>query len=52
VSRKYGFGVLTIRLPDGYVFEGRQGREKGFYRNLRFNAQPDDEVFRIPEELK
>ncbi len=41
-----------IRFPDGYLFEGRQGREKGLYKNVRFNVQPDDEVFRIPEELK
>ena len=41
-------GVL---LPDGYIFEGRNGREKGFYKNARFNIDPGDELFAIPEEL-
>jgi len=41
-----------IRFPDGYVFAGREGREKGLYKNVRFNINPGDELFRIPEELK
>jgi hypothetical protein len=41
-----------IRFPDGYVFEGSKGREKGFYKNVRFNMNPGDELFKIPEELK
>jgi len=40
-----------IRYPDGYVFTGRAGREKCFYRNVRFNIDPKDELFKIPEEL-
>ena len=41
-----------IRFPDGYVFQGREGKEKGFYKNVRFNINPDDGLFKIPEELK
>ena len=41
-----------IRFPDGYVFQGREGKEKGLYKNFRFNINPADELFQIPEELK
>lgn len=41
-----------IRFPDGYVFEGSHGKEKGLYKNVRVNVRPDDRMFRIPEELK
>lgn len=41
-----------ILFPDGYTFQGRQGREKGLYKNVRFNVDPGDELFKIPEELK
>ena len=44
--------VDGIRFPDGYAFEGRQGKERGLYKNVRVNVQPDDEVFHIPAELK
>lgn len=41
-----------ILYPDGYTYEGREGMEKGFYKNVRFNVDPADEIFQIPEELK
>jgi hypothetical protein len=41
-----------ILFPDGYAFAGREGREQGFYRNARFNINPGDELFEIPQELK
>jgi len=41
-----------IIFPDGYAYEGRAGREKGFYKNVRFNINPEDGLFKIPEELK
>jgi len=41
-----------IRFPDGYVFQGREGKEKGLYKNVRFNIDPEDGLFKIPEELK
>lgn len=41
-----------ILFPDGYSYAGREGREKGLYRNVRFNVDPADELFRIPDELK
>jgi hypothetical protein len=41
-----------IVFPDGYVYEGRAGKEKGFYKNVRFNIDPEDGLFKIPEELK
>lgn len=44
--------VGGIRFPDGYAFEGRKGKEKGFYKNVRFNVDPEDDLFKIPEELK
>ena len=44
--------VGGIRFPDGYVFEGRQGREKGTYANVRFNVEPADELFVIPPGLE
>lgn len=42
-------GVL---FPDGYAFTGSKGLEKGFYKNVRLNVNPGDELFAIPEELK
>ena len=41
-----------IRFPDGYVFGGRQGREKGHYKNVRFNVEPGAELFEIPRGLE
>lgn len=41
-----------IRFPDGYGFEGRKGKEKGYFKNVLFNVAAGDELFRIPEELK
>jgi hypothetical protein len=41
-----------IRYPDGYSFLGREGMEKGYYRNVRFNIDPADELFRLPAELQ
>lgn len=44
--------VDGMRFPDGYSFTGREGREKGLYKNVRFNVSPADDLFRVPEELK
>jgi hypothetical protein len=44
--------VDGIRFPDGYLFDGRKGREKGLYKNVRFNVDPKDELFAIPAGLK
>ena len=41
-----------IRCPDGYEIEGRRGREKGLYKNVRFNVDPAAELFQIPKELE
>ena len=41
-----------ILFPDGYSFTGSKGLEKGYYKNVRFNIDPADELFRIPEGLK
>ena len=41
-----------ILYPDGYSYEGRGGMEKGYYKNVRFNIDPADEIFQIPQELK
>jgi hypothetical protein len=41
-----------ILFPDGYSFTGNKGLEKGYYRNVRFNIDPKDGLFKIPEELK
>ena len=41
-----------ILFPDGYVYQGREGKEKGLYKNFRFNINPEDGLFKIPEELK
>ena len=40
-----------IHYPDGYSFAGREGKEKGFYKNVRFNIETANELFRIPAEL-
>jgi hypothetical protein len=40
-----------IRYPDGYSYPGREGTEKGFYKNVRFNVEAPDELFRVPEGL-
>jgi len=41
-----------ILFPDGYSFDGREGMEKGIYKNVKFNVEPSDELFEIPEGLK
>jgi hypothetical protein len=41
-----------ILFPDGYSYEGRAGKEKGFYKNVRFNIDPEDGLFQIPKELQ
>ncbi len=41
-----------ILFPDGYIFQGREGKEKGLYKNVRFNINPEDGLFKIPETLK
>ena len=41
-----------ILFPDGYVYQGREGKEKGLYKNFRVNIDPADELFQIPEELQ
>ena len=40
-----------VRFPDGYVYAGREGREKARYQNVRFNVDAPDELFRIADEL-
>ncbi len=40
-----------ILFPDGYSFTGSKGPEKGYYKNVRFNIDVGDELFKIPEEL-
>jgi len=37
-----------ILYPDGYSFEGQSGTEKGYFKNVRFNIQPDSSLFFIP----
>jgi hypothetical protein len=39
-------------FPDGYTFDGQEGQETGYYKNVKFNIDPKDELFEIPEELK
>ena len=41
-----------ILFPDGYSFAGREGRQQAIYRNVRFNIEPANELFQLPEELK
>jgi hypothetical protein len=41
-----------IKFPDGYSFKGRNGMEKGFYKNFKINIKPHDKLFIFPEELK
>jgi hypothetical protein len=40
-----------IPFPDGYSFQGKEGMEKGYFRNVRFNVEAADESFKIPEVL-
>jgi len=40
-----------ILFPDGYTFEGREGEEKGYFKNVKFNTNPGDDLFKIPAEL-
>jgi len=47
VTSEYG-----IRFPDGYLFQGREGMEKGIYRNFKINIGPDEAQFVIPGNLK
>ncbi|MEW6336424.1 MAG: hypothetical protein AB1625_03380 [Acidobacteriota bacterium] len=44
--------VGGIHFPDGYSFEGRNGREKGTFANVRFNVDPGNELFAIPAGLE
>lgn len=37
--------------PDGYSFNGRDGKEKGYYKNIKFNVNTEDDFFKIPEGL-
>lgn len=41
-----------VKFPDGYSYMGKNGMEKGFYKNFRININPDDKLFTIPNELK
>jgi hypothetical protein len=41
-----------ILFPDGYSFTGRNGKDKGLYKNARFNIDAGAELFQIPDELK
>ena len=40
-----------IRFPDGFAYEGRQGREKGTYGIVRLNVETNDGLFAIPPGL-
>lgn len=41
-----------ILFPAGFTYE-REGKiEKGIYKNVRLNINPDNEIFQIPEELR
>lgn len=42
----------NFKFPDGYTFKGREGTEKGYYKNVKINVEPQDELFKIPDELK
>lgn len=42
-------GVL---FPDGYSYMGRDGMEKGYFKDFKMNINPTDELFQIPDELK
>jgi len=41
-----------ITFPEGYTYQGRAGREKGIFKNVRFNIDPDAGLFMIPKELQ
>lgn len=41
-----------IKFPDGYTFMGRNGMEKGVYKNFKINIEPDGKLFVIPKELE
>ena len=40
-----------LLFPDGYSFVGRDGKEKGFFKNVKFNIKPESKLFNIPKEL-
>ena len=37
-----------IQYPEGYSFEGHEGTEKAYFKNVRFNLRPDSSLFYIP----
>jgi hypothetical protein len=41
-----------IMYPDGYAFEGHEGPEQGFFKNVDFNVLSTDELFEIPDNFK
>lgn len=41
-----------ILFPDGYSYMGRDGMEKGYFKDFKMNINPADELFQIPDELK
>jgi len=41
-----------ILFPEGYYFEGRKGKVTRSYNSIKFNINPKDELFEIPDELK
>lgn len=45
-------GYNGILFPAGFTYEGKDGQEEGIYKNVKFNIEPKDEIFQIPEELK
>ena len=49
VTKPYDHGV---KFPEGYLFQGREGTEKGRYQNFKMNIEPDKNQFMIPENLK
>lgn len=40
-----------FKYPDGYVFVGRDGMEKGYYKNVRINVKIDSKGFTIHDYL-
>ncbi|MFC2119402.1 hypothetical protein ACFLSY_12245 [Bacteroidota bacterium] len=40
-----------ILFPDGYSFVGNDGKEKGFFKNVKFNFNPDKKLFEIPKGI-
>lgn len=37
-----------ILFEEGYIFQGNDGEEKGIYKNVKFNMETEDKLFKIP----